>query len=221
MFSETNYDINGKCLDQDERGRDLPMGDGIIPQIERYCDKFLYNQLSSNVFDDILLAMVEKSDRPTGNTYTALVNERLYSQFGRIMKSDYRFNSPNDGSFLYSKGKGRKVRTGAEFDSYTIQGNTIIFIPDRSLSQEYPAGGYGIFLDTTADMKTGRPNLSMFTLEGNELVEGYVKGLGGTDGKTSGEVSTGVHGSEYHLIGYSLAVLFNPYKSFILRENIA
>jgi peptidyl-prolyl cis-trans isomerase SurA len=39
------------------------------------------------------------------------------------------------------------------------------------------------------------------------------------DGKTSGNVVTGVHGSEYHLIGYSLAVLFNPYKSFILREN--
>jgi len=105
LFSETNFDINGKCLDQDEKGRDIPMGDGIIPQIERYCDKFLYSQLSSAVLDDILLALVEKSDRPTGNIYAAVVNERLYSQFGQIMKADYRFASPNDATFLYSKAK--------------------------------------------------------------------------------------------------------------------
>jgi hypothetical protein len=35
IFSQTNYDVNGKCLDQDERGRDVPMSDGVLPQIER------------------------------------------------------------------------------------------------------------------------------------------------------------------------------------------
>ncbi len=35
IFSETNYDSNGKCLDQDEAGSDVPMSDGVIPQIER------------------------------------------------------------------------------------------------------------------------------------------------------------------------------------------
>ncbi len=69
-------------------------------------------------------------------------------------------------------------------------------------------------------MKSGRPNIAMFTLEGNELTEAWVEGLGGRDGKTSGTASTGIHGSEYHIIGYSLAVLFNPYKSFILKENV-
>jgi hypothetical protein len=28
IFSETNYDVNGKCLDQDEMGNDIPMSDG-------------------------------------------------------------------------------------------------------------------------------------------------------------------------------------------------
>jgi hypothetical protein len=74
--------------------------------------------------------MVEKSHKPTGNIYVAVTNERFYSQFGRVMKSDYRFNAPNDASYLYSKEAG-KVKVGAEFDSYTIQGNTITFIPDR------------------------------------------------------------------------------------------
>jgi hypothetical protein len=121
---------------------------------------------------------------------------------------------------MYSKEKG-KIKVGAEFDSYTIQGNTIVFIPDRALSQEFDQYGYGIFLDTTADLKTGRPGLATFTLEGNEMVDGYREGLGGRDGKTSGgSIATGVHGSEYHIIGYSCAVVFNPYKSFIVKENV-
>ena len=66
-----------KCLDQDEMGADIPMSDGVIPQIERYCDKFLYNSLSSNVFDDVIGAMVEKSHKPTGNIYAAVCNERI------------------------------------------------------------------------------------------------------------------------------------------------
>jgi hypothetical protein len=219
IFGQTNFDENGKCLDQDEQGRDIPMGDGVIAQIERYCDKFLYSQLSSAVLDDVLYSMVEKSDRPTGNSYVVICNERLYQQFGRIMKDDYRFTNPSDKTFFYSK-EGGKVKTGAEFNSYTVQGNTITFLPDRALSQEYDQYGYGIFLDTTADLKSGRPNIATFTMEGSEMVEGRVNGLGGQDGKTSGVVSTGVHGSEYHLIGYSCAAVFNPYKSFILKENV-
>ncbi len=94
-------------------------------------------------------------------------------------------------------------------------------MPDRALSQEYPEYGYAVFLDTSADIKSGRPGIATFTLEGNEMTDGYVNGLGGKDGKTSGgDIATGVHGSEYHIIGYSCSVLFNPYKSFILKENI-
>lgn len=220
LFSETNFDANGKCVDQDEKGRDLPMSDGIIPQIERYCDKFLYNALSSDVLDDVISAMVEKSAKPTGNIYACVCNEKFYSQFGKIQRSDYRFNAPNDASYLYSK-EGGKVKVGAEFDSYSIQGNTITFMPDRALSQEYPEYGYGVFLDTSADIKSGRPGIASFTIEGSEMVDGWVSGLGGRSGKESGrDIATGVHGSEYHIIGYSCAVLFNPYKSFILKENV-
>lgn len=121
---------------------------------------------------------------------------------------------------MYSKEAGGKVKVGAEFDSYTFQGNTITFIPDRALSQEFDQGGYAIFLDTTADVKTGRPGMATFTIEGSEMIEGRVLGMGGQDGKTSGSnIATGVHGSEYHILGYSLAAVFNPYKSFILKES--
>jgi len=219
IFSQTNYDVNGKCLDQDDQGRDIPMGDGVIPQIERYCEKFSYSLLTSTIFDAAINAMTEKSHTPTGNTYAVICNERMYQQFGILQRTDLRFNTPNDSSIFYSKAANGKVKVGAEFDSYTVQGNTITFMPDRALSQEYPDYAYGIFLDTTQDLVSGRPNLAMFTLEGSEMISGNLVGMGGLNGTTSGQITTAVAGSEYHLMGYGGAVLFNPYRSFILEES--
>jgi len=219
LFSETNYDVNGKCLDQDDHGRDIPMGDGVIPQIERYCDKFSYSIMTSDVLDDVLSAMREKSNTPTGNTYAVVCNERFYDQVGKLMMADLRFVSSADGGYFYSKAASGKIKVGAEFDTYTMQGNTITFMPDRVLSQEYPDGGYGIFLDTGADLSSGRPNIASFTLQGAEMISGSLNGMGGANGNTSGEISTSVHGSSYHLLGYSGVMVFNPYMSFIISES--
>ena len=218
IFSETNYDKNGKCLDQDDQNRDIPMGDGVIPQIERYCDKFSYSILTSTVLSSVMSAMREKSNTPTGNIYAVVCNERFYDQVGVLMITDLRFQSSSDGAYFYSKATSGKVKVGAEFNAYTVQGNTITFMPDRALSQEYPEGGYAVFLDTGADLASGRPNVAMFTQKGGEIISGSLHGMGGADGKTSGEISTPVHGSQYHLLGYAGAVVFNPYRSFILNE---
>jgi len=219
IFSETNYDVNGKCLDQDDHGRDIPMGDGVIPQIERYCDKFSYSILTTDVLDDVMSAMREKSDMPIGNVYAVICNERLYDHIGKTMQEDLRFQSAADGVYFYSKAASGKVKVGAEFNAYTFQGNEINFMPDRALSQEYPDHGYGIFLDTGSDLASGRPNIAMFTLKGSEIVAGNLNGMGGQSGNSSGEISTSVHGSAYHLLGYAGACVFNPYKSFILEES--
>jgi hypothetical protein len=219
IFSETNYDINGKCLDQDEMGRDIPMGDGAVPQIERYCDKFFFSIMSSDILDDVIATMNRKSDNVIGNTYAVICNESLYQIFGKVMKTDLRFQSPNDGSYFYSKKSGGEIHVGAHFKSYEVQGNTLTFMPNRALSQHYPDYPYGIFLDTTADLTNGRPNVAMFTLQGCEVIEGSIRGLGGLDGKSSGEISTSVAGSSYHIMGYSGIVVFNPYKSFILAQS--
>jgi hypothetical protein len=46
LFGETNS-ANGKCTMQDEKGQDIPIGDGVIKQIERYCEKFAYSVLTT------------------------------------------------------------------------------------------------------------------------------------------------------------------------------
>jgi len=175
--------------------------------------------MTSDVLDDVLSAMREKSNTPTGNTYAVVCNERFYDQVGKLMMADLRFVSSADGGYFYSKAASGKIKVGAEFDTYTMQGNTITFMPDRVLSQEYPDGGYGIFLDTGADLSSGRPNIASFTLQGAEMISGSLNGMGGANGNTSGEISTSVHGSSYHLLGYSGVMVFNPYMSFIISES--
>ena len=219
LFSETNYDANGKCLMQDELGRDVPMGDGIIPQIERYCEKYAYANLSSEVFEDVIAAMVEKCDTAVGNKFACVCNERFWNQFGRVMREDLRFQSPSDGTYFYSKAAGGDVKVGATFVSYEFQGNQITFMPDRALSQEYDNYGYAVFLDTGKDVTSGVPNISSFTMEGAEMLSGNLRGMGGMDGKSTGDIATSVHGSSYHLLGYSCTCVMNPYKSFILKES--
>ena len=219
LFSETNYDANGKCTMQDELGRDIPMGDGVIPQIERYCEKYAYANLSSEVFEDVIASMVEKCETPTGNKFACVCNERFWNQFGRVMREDLRFQSAADGAYFYSKESGGNVKVGATFVCYTFQGNEITFMPDRALSQEYDNYGYAVFLDTGRDVSSGVPNIASFTLEGAEMLSGNLRGMGGMDGKSTGEIATSVHGSSYHLLGYSCTCVMNPYKSFILKES--
>lgn len=220
MFAQTNMTPEGKCLHQDESGADVPIGEGVLPQIERACNKFWYSKLSIRQFETIIQTMAQQSDKPTGNVYAVICNERLYADLQRLMTNDMRFRTDN-APFMYSKGKGGKIAVGVEFDSYKFMGNTIMFTPDRTVSQEFPRGGFGFFLDLGADMKTGTPNLATVTIEGMDFIQETFMGFGGKDGKSSnvGAVTT-VHGGRFEVMGYDGALVYAPYKAFVLRESI-
>lgn len=58
----------------------------------------------------------------------------------------------------------------------------------------------------------------MFTLKGGDFIQNRFPGVGGLDGLSSGVVSSPVAGSKLIVWGYSGIAVFNPYKSFILRQ---
>jgi hypothetical protein len=66
------------------------------------------------------------------------VNERLYDQLGRLLKDDLRFNANANGEYYWTNNGGSKIKVGAHYDSYTFQGNTVVFMVDKILSDEYP-----------------------------------------------------------------------------------
>lgn len=169
---------------------------------------------------DIIQVMRQKSQDPQGNTYVILCNERFYDHFQAAMREIFKVFQPTDTIF-FSKTDGKmKLDVGANFESYHYGGNTISVVVDKAMSDEYGQRGYGVVLDITPDRTSQRPAMELFTLQGADMLTGTLRGLGGTDGKSSGEVATMLHGSGYAVMGYSGAALYNPYRSFIIQENV-
>ena len=219
LFGKTNVDKNGKpTIFDSDTNRPIIIGDGIIAQIERYANKYAYAKLSINTFDTVMEHMRQKSKSSTGNAYTFVVNERLWNQIQRTLR-EYLKDWKTNGTFFYSVKANKNVSVGATFDSYMMGGNQLTFMVDKALSLEYPDKGYGLVIDLTADATSSTPALQMFTLKGGEFIRSVLKGVGGLDGTTSGEVSSPVAGSKLIHMGYAGVGVMNPYRSYILEEQ--
>ncbi|MDA3855340.1 MAG: hypothetical protein PF569_03715 [Candidatus Woesearchaeota archaeon] len=68
------------------------------------------------------------------------------------------------------------------------------------------------------DVSTNSPAIAAFSLKGAEFISSKFPGVGGTDGVTSGVVSSPVAGSRLIVAGYSGIAAFAPYRSFIMEE---
>lgn len=217
VFGESNHDINGKVADQDSQGRDLPSGDGVLRQIERYCDKINYAVLTTDIFDAGLDSVVSKTEKRKGNHITVACNYEGYRQAQRAMKESLRETSI-DGAWYYDKTGKHKVSVGQEYEMYHYNGNHITFVIDDVLSENILDRGYLIFLDTTVN--NGMPNVVSYTLEGREYITGILPGMGGKTGRASGQIATALDGTEIHMLTYSGIAVKNPYAGFIMQENL-
>ena len=158
--------------------------------------------------------MVAKCENPSGNTFTMICNTPMMMEVHKVLDStlkDYKIDAP----FLYNK-VGDKVRLGAQYDGYQYMGNTIIFKLDRSFDIEYFDRKFGVMVDFTADGTSGRAAVEMLTTRGTELVHNYVVGVGGRDGRSSGEVSSRVSATKIINWGTAGLILYNPYRSVIM-----
>ncbi len=219
LFNKCNVDVNGKpTICDPDTGRPIYIGDGIIPQVERFASKYAFAKLTLEVFHTVLATLNEKATQPTGNKYMFICNERMWNLLQHVL-GDYLAKFRTEGTYLYSKAANGYIKVGATFDSYEYGGNTITFKVDRTFSREYGfEKGYCLCLDLTADATSAEPPIQMFTLKGGDFLTSKYPGVGGLDGLSSGVVSSPVAGSKIINWGYSGVGVFNPYRSFILRE---
>lgn len=217
LLAKGNVGVDGKATISDrETGRPITIGDGLIPQVERFASKAVVNKVTINTFNQILSTMVEKADSSTGNTFTFIVNEKMWAIVQNVLLG-YLADFKTDGAFLWSKGgEGKYVKVGATFDSYTYGGNTILFKVDRTLSREFMEP-YALCLDLTTGSTSTTPPVMMYSLKGKDFVFNEVLGVGGRSGGDNGVVSTPVAGSRMVAHGYCALAVMNPYRSFILR----
>ena len=219
LFNRTNVDKNGKpTISDPDTGRPIYIGDGIIPQVERFASKYVYNKLTVNAFTTAISMMNEKSENPTGNKYVFICNEKMWNDIQTCL-SEWLARFRTCGTYLWSKKANDYVNVGATFNSYEIGGNTISFRVDRTFSREWGSEkGFGLMLDLTADKTSGEPAIQMFTLKGGDFISNKFPGIGGLDGLSSGVVSSTVAATKLINWGYSGVGVFSPYRSFIMRE---
>ena len=69
LFSKGNVDPKtGKPTIVDpDTGRPIYISDGLIPQVEAFASKYVYNKLTINVLKQAMMALNEKAEKPTGN----------------------------------------------------------------------------------------------------------------------------------------------------------
>lgn len=242
MFGETNMDAAGNCLDKadTELGAfDRIMGDGLISQVEKVCDKRGYSgKLTVRILREAISAIAERTGKYGGGMeITFFCNQRMWTDVQNLLLTEVK-NASQVGTYFYapdaktkemkrfdSESIGRAIgnpevlKVGATFRTYNWAGYDIKFVVDASLSTMvgYRDRAYGIFLNTglTDD---GQANISLYTIKGAELIVGDLDGLGGQTGTASGKMSTPFSGARRDWKSYSSLRVAVPYHAFILEE---
>ena len=133
------------------------IGDGIIPQVERFASKYAFAKLTIDVFNTVLAQMNQKATHPTDNKYVFICNERMWNLLQETL-GDYLAKFKTVGTYLFSKQANGYVQVGATFQTYEFAGNQISFKVDRTFSREYGfSKAYCLCLDLTADATTNEP----------------------------------------------------------------
>ena len=217
LLAKGNIGVDGKAtISYRSTGRPIYIGDGMIPQIERFASKYAGNRVTVNTFHTIISTMVEKAESPTGNHFCFMVNEKAWAIVQRVL-GDYLATRHTDGAYLWSKGgEGKYIKVGATFDAYEWGGNTISFKVDRTLSREF-VDPYFLCIDLTTGKTSTQPPVAMYSLKGKDYIFNEVLGVGGRSGGDSGVVSSPVAGGMMTIHGYAGIAVYNPYRSFIMK----
>lgn len=215
MWGRSNFDVNGKCLDYEDDGRPIPMGDGLIAQIERFCGQQRYLELTIQHLRNAIEDVVSKLASKTGNTIMVNCNFRFYMQVQVLLDKEL---TPRASDNYFYTVEGDKLTVGAEYNAYKFAGNKIVFVENAALTQEYEDHGFAVYFDL--GYYDGEPNISIQTIEGSELIRGFLPGMGGENGRTSGNIASTVHGSRIEYLGYSGIKVGNPYGAHIMEEHV-
>lgn len=218
LFAKGNVNVDGKPTISDRQsGRPIPIGEGLIPQIERFCSKLVVAKVTINTLQTLISDMVQKADKPIGNHFVMAMNEQMYAIWNRVLLKEIK-DLKTDGQLFYSKANGGQgYKIGATFTTYEFNGNFLSATVNRALTREYKMP-FAMCIDFTGSTVGNKAPISLYTLKGKDLIFNTLKGVGMEDG----EVSTMVAGGAMTAQGYASVAVANPYRSFLLysTENV-
>jgi hypothetical protein len=215
LLGHGNFTDKHEILIQEEDGRPIPMGQGIIQQIRNFCDQIRYTSLTRRHLDNMISSVVERLENKTGNKIAIACNWRMYKQVQELL--DNLLKDRVLDNYFYDV-NGGKIKVGAHYAAYEFAGNVLTFMENDALTERYPEKGYGVFMDT--GIYDGEPNISMYTLPGMGMFRGELDGMGGQTGSASGKMASTVHGGRIEYMGYRGVKVANPYAAGILEEYV-
>ena len=219
LLAKTNMDANGHCTDIDQAtGQEIIIGDGLIPQIERYASKFVYNEhITWTALQRMIHALNEKRQSYIGNKYLFLCNDIMWHDIQSMgMKTAYAWKEV--ASTMWSKAADGFVKLGATFSTFEIEGNEVTFKVDNALCIEYPNKGFAMMLNVTPDELKGRPAVECFSLMNKEFQTNFLPGVGGENGMSAGAVSSPLAATTYINWGYTGIGVYMPFLSAMLIQ---
>ncbi len=227
IYGKSTVDARGKCFLQDEKGQDIIEGDGFVNQLHPSC-KQNYTNMTISLIEDVLADMALKMPKRTGNTILLSTGMQGYKEFGRLMRAEHKGFWSSDSGSAYVQTRNGKVQLGAEYNSFTFQGNRIVvsvnnvFDHPANVSELDPEGRFVesskmMFID--ASTYDGVQNVQLIAKDGRSFITGELDGIGGQDGKTSGKVATLLDGSAKAIVGTLGLIVHNPYSSMILEKK--
>src|SRR5574344_240367 len=118
LLAKGTVGVDGKTTLADKAtGRPIFIGDGAIPQIERFAIKYSANRITIGTFHTIISDMVSKADKPTGNHFCFMVNEKAWAIVQRVL-GDYLSTRKTDGAYLLCQPpKAKHITVAATFQS--------------------------------------------------------------------------------------------------------
>ncbi len=134
-----NPDVNPilhlSILITEEDGRPIPVGEGVIPQVKRYCGQQRYFSLNEQILRNAINDVVDKLQKKDGNNIVMVCNWRFYQQAQTVL--DALLHGRATDNYFYTV-KGQKIQVGAEYNAYHFAGNTLTFMHNTALTDRYP-----------------------------------------------------------------------------------
>jgi len=180
LLNKTNVDKNGKASITDPAtGRPIIIGQGLLPQIEEFASKYVYNKMTTAVMNAVLNLGVEKADKDASNEFLFVINSKLWTDINTTLGSWLLNQKIVSGNVLWSKDPSEGyVQVGATYNAYEFAGNKVIFKVDRAFTREFGNKGFGLLLDLTTDKASGKSPIDLYTLKGADMIVNTLDGVG-------------------------------------------
>lgn len=243
-FSEsTMVDSAGNLLSRsslrDERGEDIVIGNGVIPQLEggnSFYTSGVNGEATIDDFGDMMQTLEKKSNSVYGKVWYVITGTDGYGNAQDQLR-DYRVNlmggRSNMNDSQTQKVGGEDIPVGGNFDTFNFRGNQLVFVKHPMFDDEQRFTDLGvdgkpimssqyIFLDTNVNRSSNKPNVEILSKGAygvnRSFVSGYINGLTGFNDKP---MLTSTDALEFNTLKEDGIFIYNTTSCGLLKKPTA